>query len=104
MKNRKTVFVGLILPVLSIGTLSLLVLLSFINNKVNSVIAVDKLILLTALLSPVIYVLGAIVSITALFKSEMKATALIGVILNIAALLIALYFGGAVLVEFKLVV
>jgi hypothetical protein len=105
LKNRRTAFIGLILPALPIGAFSLLVLLSFINNKVSSIIAVDKLILLTVLLSPIIYILGAIVSITALFKSEMKAIALIGVTLNIVALLIALLcFGSAVFIEVKLVI
>jgi hypothetical protein len=105
LKNRRTIFIGLVLPTLWIGAFSFLVLLSLINIKVSSIIAADKLILLTVMLSPIIYILGAIVSITALFKSEMKKIALIGVTLNIVALLIALLcLGSSIFIEVKLVI
>ncbi len=104
MKNQKAALIGLILPSLAVGAFALLVLISFINSTINSIIAVDKLILLTAALSPVIYTLGASVSIIALFKSEMKITAFIATALNITLLIVQLYFSKAVLMEFEFVI
>jgi len=104
LKNQKTALIGLILPSLSVGAFILLVLLSFINNTVSSVIAVDKLILLTVGLSPVVCTLGAIISIIALFKSEMKITSFIGVVLNIVLLIVLLFFSNPLFIEFKLVI
>ena len=103
MKNKKIALIGLILPSFPVGVFVLLVSLSFISNTVSSIIAVDKLILLTAALSPVIYTLGASVSIIALFKSEMKITAFIATALNITLLIVQLYFSKAVLMEFEFV-
>jgi len=103
LKNQKMALIGLTLPSLPVGTSVLLVLLSFISNTVNSIIAVDKLILLTAALSPIIYTLGALVSIIALFKSAMKITSVIGTSLNISLLIIQLYFSNAILMEFEFV-
>ena len=104
MKNQKTALIGLILPSLPVGTFILLVLLSFINNTVSSIIAADKLILLTVGLSPVIYILGAIASIIALFKSEMKVIPFIGVALNIALLIVLLCFSELLFIEFEFVI
>ena len=104
MKNKKIALIGLILPFFPVGISALLVSLPFISNTVSSIIAVDKLILLTAALSPVIYTLGASVSIIALFKSEMKITAFIATALNITLLIVQLYFSKPVLMEFEFVI
>lgn len=105
MKNQKTALVGLILPVLPVVSYASLVLISFANNAVGSIIAVDKLILLTVVLSPVIFILGAIVSIIALFKSEIKTASLAGVTLNIVVLLIFMVcFSATFFTELKLVI
>lgn len=104
MKNKKIALIGLILPSFPVGAFVLLASLPFISNTVSSIIAVDKLILLTAALSPVIYTLGASVSIIALFKSEMKITAFIATALNITLLIVQLYFSKAILMEFEFVI
>jgi len=104
LKNQKIALIGLILPALPVGASILLVLLSFVNKTVNSIIAVDKLILLTAALSPLIYISGTIASIIALFKSEMKTAALIGIALNIAMLIVVLYFSTPTFIEFEFVI
>lgn len=104
MKNQKAALIGLILPSLAVGAFALLVLISFINNTINSIIAVDKLILLTAGLSPAVYTLGAIISVIALFKSDMKITAFIGAALNIALLIALLRFGNSFFMEFEFVI
>lgn len=104
MKNQKAALIGLILPSLAVGAFALLVLISFINNTINSIIAVDKLILLTAGLSPAVYTLGAIISVIALFKSDMKITAFIGAALNVALLIALLHFGNSFFMEFEFVI
>jgi len=104
LKNQKTALIGLMLPYLVVGAYVFLVLLSFINNKINSIIAADKLILLTVGLSPAVYITGVIISIIALFKSEMKMIPLIGIVLNITLLIVLLCFSKPLLMEFKLVI
>ncbi len=104
LKKQKTALIGVTLPFFPVGAFVLLVLLSFVSSTLNSIIAVDKLILLTAVLSPLIYVLCAVVSVTALFKSEMKITASIGIVLNITLLIAYLYFSKAILMEFEFVI
>jgi hypothetical protein len=104
LRNEKTALIGVTLPFFPVGTFVLLVLLSFVSSTLNSIVAVDKLILLTVVLSPLIYVLCAVVSVAALFKSEMKMTASIGIVLNIALLIAYLYFSNAVLMEFEFVI
>ncbi len=105
MKNQKITLIGLILPSLPVGAFISLVLLSFtINNTISSIIAVDKLILLTVGLAPVIYILGAIVSIIALFKSAMKMAPFIALALNIALLIVLLCFSKPIFIEFEFVI
>jgi len=52
-------------------------------------------------LSPMVFTLGAIVSIIALVKFENKIAALTGIVLNIALLVALLFFIKPFLVEFK---
>ncbi len=104
MKIQKTALIGLILPVLPVIAYVFLVLVVLLNNMVGSIIAADKLILLTIGLSAVIFVSGAVVSIIALFKSEMKTASLIGVALNIALLTVWVCFAPLFLAEFKLAI
>ncbi len=104
MKNQKIVLIGLILPFFPIGASFVMVVIAFSNYELSSIIAVDKLILLTAALSPVVYILGAGASITALLKSEMKLAAMAGVVLNIGLLIHLLYFSKAVLMEFSFII
>ena len=92
------------MPLLPVGAYIFLVLLSFINETAASFVAADKLILLTAALSPVVFICGAIISIIALFKSQAKVTALKGLILNIALLIVLLCFCKPILMEFEFVI
>lgn len=104
MKKNKTALMGIVLAIVAPAATAVLVALSFVNTSVNAVIAVDKLILLTIGLAPFVYVLGIIVSITALLKPQMKTTALVAVALNIALLIGQLYFGRPFLMEFEFVI
>lgn len=104
MKKNKTALMGIVLAIVAPAATAVLVALSFVNTSVNAVIAIDKLILLTIGLAPFVYVLGIIVSITALLKPQMKTTALVAVALNITLLIGQLYFGKPFLIEFEFVI
>lgn len=104
MKKNKTALMGIVLAIVTPAATAVLVALSFVNTSVNAVIAIDKLILLTIGLAPFVYVLGIIVSITALLKPQMKTTALVAVALNITLLIGQLYFGRPFLIEFEFVI
>ncbi len=95
---------GIVLAIVAPAATAVLAALSFVNTSVNAVIAIDKLILLTIGLAPFVYVLGIIVSITALLKPQMKTTALVAVALNITLLIGQLYFGRPFLMEFEFVI
>jgi len=95
---------GIALALVAPAATAVLAALSFVNTSVNAVIAIDKLILLTIGLAPFVYVLGIIVSITALLKPQMKTTALVAVALNITLLIGQLYFGKPFLIEFEFVI
>ena len=104
LKTVRIALIGVTLPFFPIGVSAVLVLVSFINPVINAIIAVDKLILLTAVLSPAVYISGAIISVTALFKSKKKTVAGIGLALNILMLIIQLYFSKSVLMEFEFII
>lgn len=104
MKKNKMALMGIVLAIVAPAATAVLVTLSFVNTSVNAVIAIDKLILLTIGLAPFVYVLGIIVSITALLKPQMKTTALVAVALNITLLIGQLYFGRPFLMEFEFVI
>jgi len=104
LKKNKTALMGIVLAIVAPATTAVLAALSFVNTSVNAVIAIDKLILLTIGLAPFVYVLGIIVSITALLKPQMKTTALVAVALNITLLIGQLYFGRPFLMEFEFVI
>lgn len=104
MKKNKTALMGIVLAIVAPAATAVLVALSFVNTSVNAVIAVDKLILLTIGLAPFVYVLGIIVSITALLKPQMKTTALVAIALNITLLIGQLYFGRPFFMEFEFVI
>ena len=102
LKKQNSALIGLVIsffPMLAFCSLSLLALT---NRIVSSMIAVDKLILLTIALSPVVYGIGAVVSVTALAKSEMKITAFVGAAANIVMLIFLFYFRKSFLMEFEL--
>ena len=100
-QKEKAALIGLMLPSFPLLAFGLLILIALTNSTLSSIIAVDKLILLTVALSPVVYVGGAIISITALVKSKMKITAFAGAAANIGLLIFLLYFGKSFLMEFK---
>ena len=102
LKKQNSALIGLVISFFPMLIFCSLALLALTNRTLGSAIAVDKLILLTVALSPVVYGVGAIVSVTALAKSEMKVTAFVGAAANIAMLIFLFYFRQSFLKEFEL--
>ena len=104
LQKKLATLIGLRLPSYTIGIIALLILVSFGSYNISSIIFIDKLILLAVVLSPMVFTLGAIVSIIALVKFENKIAALTGIVLNIALLVALLYFIKPFLIEFKFLI
>ena len=103
LQGQSLTIVGVILPVVWIGALVVLVLLSFISSQISSVIAAESLILLTLILLPVVCAAGAAISIIALTKSGEKRKPLLAAGLNIAILVFWLFFSKSFLMELELI-
>jgi hypothetical protein len=102
LQQQKLTVVWVILPIVWVGMVASLILLSFISIKASSVISAENLILLTLLFSPIVYIIGAAFSIIAVVTSKMKKTAFLAAGLNIALLAWWLYFSKSFLMEFEL--
>jgi hypothetical protein len=103
LQRQNLTLVGIILPIVWVGTVALLILISFISSKVSSIIAAGNLILLTLIFSPLVYISGAIISIIALAASKMKKSPLLATGLNIALLVFWLCFNKFFLMELELI-
>ena len=93
---------GLILPFIPTLSFALLAIVSLTNDTASSAIAVDKLLLGMVVLSPVVYAAGAVLSLVALRRSDMKMTAAAGAIVNTALLVLLLCFRQCFLAELGL--
>ncbi len=101
LQKQKTVMISKTLPCVLIAVYALLTLLGFSNSKISAAVFLDKLIWIVVALLPVLFALGAIMSIVALFKSKKKSDALAGLIFNIALLIVILWFSPSFIAEFK---
>lgn len=104
MQIKLTTLVGFKLPVYTISTLALLILVSFTNCNARFLTIIDKLILVTIVLIPIVLALGVIVWIIAVVKFRSKRIPLIGVVLNVLLLVVLLCFIKPFLVEFKFLI
>ena len=76
---------------------------SLTNDTASLAIAADKLLSVTVVLAPVVCMTGAVLSLAALHRSQMRMTATAGVIVNIALLVFLFCFRKCFLVELGLV-
>ncbi len=104
MQIKLATLIGFRLPFYTISASALLILVSFTNCNARFLIIIDKLILVTIVLMPVVFALGVIVWIIAVVKFNKKRTPLIGVVLNILLLVALLCFIKPFLVEFKFLI
>ena len=79
----------------SISVIVLLILLSFAGGTINSMLRMDRLILLALGLSPIMFILGAVLCIIALIGHRNKTKAVAGIIVNLVLLACLLYFFAA---------
>ena len=96
-------FIGIALPSVWVGAIVFLVLISFLNRKVSSIIAAENLILLTLIFLPVVCITGAVISIIALAKSKTRKNAFCATVINIALLVCWVYFNKSFLIELELI-
>jgi hypothetical protein len=92
-----------VLPLTITAIFAALELLSFVHIAVSAAIAIDKLNLLVIALLPVAYICGAGISVVDLIRARKKATASVGLILNVALLIALVYFGKSFLKEFNFI-
>ena len=92
MQKRNVASIGLWLPSYTVCTIGLLVLVSLASSTVGSMIFIDKLILFVIGLSPVAFAWGVVVCVIALVRGSSRATACVGIVLNIVLLGALLYF------------
>lgn len=90
---------SLLLPVVILLSYSTLVFLSLISSPLSGAIKADKLALVLTLSSPGLYVVGLILAIISLFKSEMRLTAYVAAAVNVTMLALFLCFGQSFLTE-----
>jgi ABC-type multidrug transport system permease subunit len=104
MQEKSAIFISLMLPLYLIGIITLLILVSFTSFTISSIVSMDKLILFAVLVSPLIFALGALISIITLFKSKKKKAALCGTVLNIVLLVVSLCCIKPFLIELKFLI
>lgn len=95
---------ALILPLFPVGASAVLTLTAFFSRSISAAIAVDKLILLTALFSPIVYLAGGVIAVIALFNSKIKKTAIKAVLLNLVLLFVHLFLNKPLMMEFEFVI
>ncbi len=101
--GESAAFVGLLLPLGFVLAFGVLLFLSLVSTSISSAIEADRLMLLLVALSPIGYIVGAILSIVALLKFDMRVTACTAVVVNLSMLAFLVYFAQSFLVEFRIV-
>ena len=102
MQNKKVELIAIKLPSITVTIYATLMMIAFTNNQIGSVIFLDKLILLIMVLLSLVCIIGAAVSIIALFKAKAKKTAVSAAILNIALIIMMIWMSKAFVVELKM--
>ena len=103
LHRRNLVLFGIILPSVWFGIFVVEILISFVDGKITSFIELEGLILLTIFFWPVVYIVGSVVSIIAIFKSGLKKDAIYAACLNIILLTVWFLVKQSFLMEFELI-
>lgn len=102
MKNQNLIAISFTLPNVVIIALATLMLLSAIGYPISAIAAVDKLLIITIIISPAILAIACVFSIVALLKTSAKKEAVIATVINIALLTVSLYLYKCFLFELKM--
>ncbi len=101
--KQKQVTFGIILPYIWMFVFVCLIMISFVSSKISSVIAAENLIMLTYLFSPIIFIIGIIISLITLFKSGVSKNILVSIILNLILLIIWFIFRKSFYIELNII-
>ncbi len=81
----------------------LLVIMSYMSGNISSIIAAERLIPLTFILSPFIYFAGAIISFFSIKKSGINKNMLAAFIFNIILLILWFFFKTPFIIELNFI-
>jgi hypothetical protein len=81
----------------------LLVIMSYISSDISSIIAAERLIPLTFILSPFIYFAGAVISFIYIRKSGINKNILTAFIFNIVLLILWFFFKNPFYIELNFI-
>ena len=101
--KKKQVTFGIILPYIWIFIFLCLIFISLISSKINYVISVENLILLTYIFSPLIYIAGLFISVITMLKSGLSKNVLFAIGLNAALLFVWFIFQKSMFIEFNMI-
>ena len=104
MKKQNLIAISFTLPMVVIIAVAALMLPAFIGYPVSAIVAVDKLLMLTIIISPVVFGSALAASIIALLKTQAKKDAIIVAAINIILLIGLLCLHKCFLFELKLMV
>jgi hypothetical protein len=102
LKQQQVTF-GIILPYVWTLVFISLVVISFISIKMSFFIRSENLILLTFILSPIVFTVGIIISVITMLKSGLNRNILFAIILNIILLCIWFIYRMSFYIEFNMI-
>ncbi|MCK4914310.1 MAG: hypothetical protein KAS69_06935 [Planctomycetes bacterium] len=102
MKNENLIAISFTLPNVVLIALATLMLLAAVGYPISAIAAVDKLLIITIIISPAILAIACVFSITALLKKTLKKEAVIATLINAALLAVSLYLYKCFLFELKM--
>lgn len=103
MLNNKSVYFVIILPYVWTIVFVLLVVMSYMSVDISSIIAAERLIPLTFILSPFICFAGAVISFISIKKSGINKNMLAAFIFNIVLLILWFFFKTPFYIELNFI-
>jgi hypothetical protein len=101
--EEKQVTFGIILPYVWTFVFACLIIISFINRKVSLFMETDKLILLTFIFSPLIFISGIIISFVTMLKSGLRRNVFFAIVFNIVLFILWFVFRMPFYIEFNMI-
>ena len=102
LKDKQLTF-GIILPYIWIFMFFCLIGISFVSMRISSIIAAENLILLTFILSPLVYITGIFISFVTMLKSGPGKNLLFGIAFNIVLLIVWFIFKNSMYIELNMI-
>ena len=103
MLKQKQITIGIILPYVWTIVFLSLIIISFVSSQISYVIAVENLILLTFIFSPIIYITGIIISFVTMLKSGVSKNVLLAIVFNFFLFILWFLFRKPFYIEFNMI-